>query len=147
MFTTEMTIDRPVGEVFAYLSRIEDAPSWYSAVTSVHRLDSGPISTGTRFRFQRKLGSNDAVNDVEVTAFEPDRILELSSVSGPTPFVYRYELAAAGHGARLRLLGTISGEGLTGPVALLKPLAEKFFRHGMVDNLETLRRLIETRHN
>jgi uncharacterized membrane protein len=147
MFTTEISIDRPVGEVFTYLSRIEDAPSWYSAVTSVHRLDSGPVSTGARFCFQRKLGSNDTVNDVEVTAFEPDRILELSSVTGPTPFVYRYELAPAARGAQLRLRGTISGEGLAGPIALLKPLAEKFFQHGMVDNLETLKRLMETQRS
>lgn len=147
MFTTEISIDRPVGEVFAYLSRIEDAPSWYSAVTSVHRLDNGPVGTGARFHFQRKLGSNDAVNDVEVTAFEPDRILELSSVSGPTPFVYRYELAPAARGAQLRLRGAISGEGLTGPMTLLKPLAEKFFHHGMIDNLESLNRLIETCRN
>lgn len=147
MFTTEMTIDRPVGEVFTYLSRIEDAPSWYSAVTSVQRLDNGPVGTGARFRFQRKLGSNDADNEVEITAFESDRLLELSSVSGPTPFVYRYELARAGRGAHLRLRGTISGEGLTGPAALLKPLAEKFFHHGMIDNLESLKRLMETCRN
>ncbi len=144
MFTIEMTIARPVREVFAKLARVENAPLWYSAVTSVHRLDNGPVGTGARFLFRRKLGSGEAVNDVEVTAFEPDRMLELSSVSGPTPFVYRYELEPSAQGARLRLGGTISGEGLAGPMAFLKPLAEKFFQRGMIDNLETLKRLIET---
>lgn len=100
MFSMEMTIARPVREVFANLARVENAPLWYSAVTSVHRFGDGPVGVGTRFLFRRKLGSGETVNDVEVTAFEPDRILELSSVSGPTPFVYRYELrpSAGGHG-------------------------------------------------
>ncbi|MBZ0164918.1 MAG: SRPBCC family protein [Notoacmeibacter sp.] len=144
MFTIEMTIARPVREVFAKLARVENAPLWYSAVTSVHRLDSGPVGVGTRFRFRRRLGSSDTINDVEVTAFEPDRTLELSSVSGPTPFVYHYELSPSPQGAQLQLDGTISGKGLTGPAMLLGPLAEKFFQRGMIDNLETLKRLIET---
>ena len=145
MFTIEMTIARPANELFDHLARVEDAPLWYSAVRSVHRVDIGPVGIGKRFRFRRKLGNDDAVNVVEVTAFEPGRMLELSSVSGPTPFVYRYEVTPSAEGAQLRLEGIISAEGLTGPMALFKPLAEKFFQRGMIDNLETLKRLIEVR--
>lgn len=143
MFTIEMTIARPASEVFARLVHVEEAPLWYSAVTSVDRLDAGPVGVGTRFRFTRDLGGRSVVNDVEVTAFETDRTVELSSVSGPTPFVYRYGLAPSTDATVLRLEGTISGEGLAGPIALLKPLAETFFRRGMVANLESLKRLIE----
>lgn len=145
MFTIEMMISRPVREVFANLARIENAPLWYSAVTSVHRLDKGPVGTGARFLFRRKLGSGEAVNNVEVTAFESDRVLELSSVSGPTPFVYRYELEPSAQATRVRLRGRISGEGLIGPAALFKPLAERFFHRGMMDNLGNLKRLVEAR--
>lgn len=146
MFKIEMNIARPVHEVFAGLARVEDAPSWYSAVTSVHRLDKGPVGTGTHFLFHRTLRGMEAENDVEVTAFEADRMLELTSVSGPTPFVYRYELEPSAEGTRLRLDGTISGEGLGGPIALLRPLAEKIFARGMFENLETFTRLVEAGH-
>ncbi len=145
MFSIEMMIARPVREVFANLARVENAPLWYSAVTSVHRFGDGPVGVGTRILFRRKLGSGETVNEVEVTAFEPDRILELSSVSGPTPFVYRYELRPSAGGTDLRLKGRISGDGLTGPAALFKPLAERFFHHGMVENLRTLKHLVEAR--
>lgn len=143
MFEIEMKIARPVREVFASLARVENAPSWYSAVTSVHQIDDGPVGAGTHFVFHRTLGSLAAVNDVEVTAFEADRMLEITSVSGPTPFVYRFELEPAAEGTHLRLDGMISGEGLGGPVALLRPLAEKFFERGMRENLATFRRLVE----
>ncbi len=143
MFTIEMTIGRPTSEVFIHLERAEDAPLWYSAATSVDRLDAGPIGVGTRFRYNRELGGKSVVNDVEVSAFERDRTIELSSISGPTPFVYRYRLEPSGDGTLLRLEGTISVEGLGGLAALFKPLAERSFRRGMLANLETLKRLIE----
>lgn len=143
MFEIQMDIARPVRDVFASLARVESAPSWYSAVTSVDRLDDGPVGRGRRFLFRRTLGSVEAVNDVEVTAFEVDQILEITSVSGPTPFVYRYELEPAHKGTHLRLLGTISGEGLGGPTALLRPFAEKLFQRGMSDNLNAFKRLVE----
>ena len=143
MFAIEMEIARPVCEVFPRLAKIEDSPLWYSAVDSVDRIDPGPTRAGTRFHFRRQLGGNDAVNEVEVTAFEPNRALELTSLSGPTPFVYHYNVEPAGAGTLLRLDGAISGRGLDGPMALLRPLAEAFFRSGMVDNLASLKRLIE----
>jgi hypothetical protein len=43
------------------------------------------------------------VNEVEVSAFEPDRTVELTSISGPTPFVYRYRLEPSADGTILRL--------------------------------------------
>lgn len=143
MFTIEMTVARPTTEVFAQLARVEDAPLWYSAVRSVDRLDAGPVVVGARFRYTRELGGKTVVNEVEVSALEPNRTVELTSISGPTPFVYRYRLEPSADGTLLRLEGSISGEGLGGPLALLKPLAETFFRRGMIANLETLKRLIE----
>lgn len=97
-----------------------------------------------RCRNTLPVSARPAFNEVEVTAYDPDKELELSSISGPTPFVYRYRLdPVADNATHLRLDGAISGEGLGGPMALLRPLAENFFRRGMIDNLESLRRLIE----
>jgi uncharacterized membrane protein len=143
MFEVTTEIARPPSEVFAYLARITDAPQWYSAVESVEPYDADPVQLGTRARFRRQLGGATVENEVEVSAFEPDRQFELSSVSGPTPFVYRYRLDPSGGGTRLRLEGQISGEGLSGPLALFKPFAETFFKRGMATNLKTLKRLIE----
>ena len=111
---------------------------------SVDRLHPGPVGVGTCFRFRRTLGGSDVFNEVKVTAYDADREIELSSISGPTPFVYLYRLdPMADDATRLRLDGTISGEGLGGPMALLRPFAESFFRRGMIDNLESLKCLIQ----
>jgi hypothetical protein len=70
--------------------------------------------------------------------------LTIASINGPTPLSYCYRLSPAGGGARLQLTGSISGEGLTGAIALFAPLANTLFKKGMRTNLETLKRLIES---
>ena len=143
MFAIDVHINQPPDEVFAELTDVGDTPRWYSAVQSAERLDEGPVKLASRFRFRRQLAGTTAYNDVSVSEFEPNRVFALSSQSGPTPFTYRYVLEPAGDGTLLRLEGKISGEGLTGPLAMLKPLAETFFRRGMVTNLNTLKLLLE----
>jgi uncharacterized protein YndB with AHSA1/START domain len=141
MFVITTQIARPIPEVFARLTRIEDAPLWYSAVEAVQRRDSGPVRLGSRAQFTRRLGNTTVENEVEVSEFEPDRTFTLSSVTGPTPFVYRYRLAPFGRETLLGLEGEISGEGLY--FGWFKPLAEVFFKRGMAANMNTLKGLVE----
>ena len=80
---------------------------------------------------------------MEVTAFEEGREVTFTSLSGPTPFVYRYLVEPDGDASRLTLEGSISGAGLSGPAALLGPLAEGVFKRGMRDNLGVLKEILE----
>lgn len=143
MFEIDMQISKPPQDVFDLLARVELAPRWYSAVEDVNALSRGETGLGSHFRFTRQLGGAQIENDVEVTAFEPGHAIELSSINGPTPFRYRYEVAPSGKGTTLHMTGQISGEGLPAPMAVLGPLAERFFKKGMNDNLEAFRAMVE----
>ncbi|MER8713709.1 SRPBCC family protein [Mesorhizobium sp. M0923] len=79
MFDISIEIDRPAQTVFRHIEDIEAAPAWYSAVQSVAKLTAGPVGRVLE-------------NIVEVTEFEVDALLTLSSLSGPTPFTYRFRL-------------------------------------------------------
>ncbi|MCC8967746.1 SRPBCC family protein [Bradyrhizobium sp. Pear76] len=143
MFDIDIQIDRPVANVFDYLKDMEACSRWYEAVRSVDRVSSGSTGQGSRFQFKRKIGGKAIDNTVEVTEFHEPDLLTIASVNGPTPFSYRYRLSPSDGGTRLHLTGSISGEGLTGAIALLAPLANTLFKKGMRTNLETLKRLIE----
>ena len=54
MFVIQTEIARPVRDVFSRLTRVEDAPLWYSAVEEVIRLDDGPLRVGARYQFTRQ---------------------------------------------------------------------------------------------
>ncbi|MER9326207.1 SRPBCC family protein [Mesorhizobium sp. M0152] len=145
MFEISLKIERPAATVFAYLQDIEAAPRWYSAVESVTRLSDGPVGCGSRFVFTRQIAGRRIQNTVEVTEFQDEKLLTLASVSGPTPFSYRYRLDRDGAATILHLEGTISGDGLGGPIALLAPLASRFFEQGMRANIANLKRILEAR--
>jgi uncharacterized protein YndB with AHSA1/START domain len=128
--------------VFAFVADFTTMPRWYSAVQRVDRI-GGTHGLGTRYAVHRHLPGGPARNEVEVTAFEEGREVTFTSLSGPTPFVYRYLVEPEEDGSRLTLEGSISGAGLSGPAALLGPLAEGVFKRGMRDNLGVLKEILE----
>jgi len=141
-FQLSLDIAASPAAVFDFVADFTTVPSWYSAVQQVDRI-GGSNGLGTRYVVRRNLPGGPARNEVEITAYESGREVTFTSLSGPTPFVYRYRVEPDGHATRLTLEGTISGAGLTGPAALLGPFAERVFKRGMRDNLAVLKELLE----
>ncbi|WP_326567117.1 SRPBCC family protein [Amycolatopsis rhabdoformis] len=142
--TFELSLDvaAPPAEVFAFVADFTTTPQWYSAVHKVERVE-GTGEVGTRYKVHRNLPGGPALNEVAITSYTQGEEVTFTSLSGPTPFVYRYHTQSTKDGTRLTLEGTISAAGLKAPAGLLGPLAEKIFSRGMRDNLGTLAKLLE----
>jgi uncharacterized membrane protein len=94
----EVTIDRPVAEVFAYVADVGNLPEWqHSAVAAEW------VEPGVRFRERRSFLGRTADVELEVTASEPDRRFDVRSVTGPVRFVIRHSFEPAGEGTLVRL--------------------------------------------
>ncbi|GAA5185239.1 hypothetical protein GCM10023322_28590 [Rugosimonospora acidiphila] len=141
-FQLSLDITAPPAEVFEFVADFTTMPQWYSAVRRVRRVD-GTGGPGTRYAVYRELAGGTALNDVGITSYADGEEVTFTSLSGPTPFAYRYHVQPIPGATRLTLDGTIKATGLPGPAALLGPLAEGFFKRGMRDNLGTLRRILE----
>ncbi len=142
-FTINVDVDAPQQAVFSYLAHGSRTPEWYEAVQAAAKTTEGPSGEGTRYTFTRVLPQGEVVNEVEVPEFREPSLIAFASRSGPTPFVYRYRVEPTETGSRVTLEGSITGEGLRGPAALLAPLAGKFFARGMAQNLEALKAHLE----
>jgi hypothetical protein len=142
--TFELTLDlrSSPGEVFGFIADFTTVPQWYSAVQRVERVE-GEGGVGTRYAVYRNLPGGPAVNDVALTSYSAGDQVAFTSLSGPTPFVYRYGVQARPEGTRLTLEGSISAAGLPGPATLLGPLVEQLFKRGMRSNLGVLRQILE----
>lgn len=141
-FELSLDIATPPARVFDFVADFTTMPMWYSAVKRVERV-GGTGGLGTRYEVHRDLPGGAAVNEVEITAYADGEEVTFTSLSGPTPFVYRYHVEPLQGATRLTLVGTISASGLPGPASLLGPLAERLFERGMRDNLGTLQRMLE----
>ena len=75
--STEL-IDRPIEEVWAFLTTWEAMPSWISGIESMEPLDDGPMGAGTRLEFVAR----GAERVSTIVAWEPPHRLALSSTQG-----------------------------------------------------------------
>ena len=65
-------INRPVDQVFEYVTHMENNPEWEPAVLEVTKTSEGPIAVGTVFRQGvRAMGKQGVVN-LEITEYEPN---------------------------------------------------------------------------
>jgi uncharacterized membrane protein len=144
VFHISLDIERSPSDVFAFVADFDNMPRWYEAVEQVMAMTSGPPGAGTRFRMVRSLPGGPAYNDVEITSYQVNKEITFASISGPTPFEYRYRFEPVSGYTRITLDGEISGAGLPGLAGHVGDgLAGQLFKQGMRRNLEVLKSILE----
>jgi len=135
----EVTIARPLDEVFAFVSDGETAPRWRSAVIDVERVSGDGAGAAYRQGVKGPFGRRVAA-DYEITDYEPGRLIAFRATAGPVRPEGRYEFTAAGDGST-RVRFALSCD-LTGPQRLMAPMVGKSMR-GEVANLDRLKSVLE----
>src|SRR5262245_43397573 len=128
-FTTRITIDRPIDDVFARVADPTGFPDWNSAVESVQARGEG------RYVMHRRLPTGPAINDLEIVERRPPTAFTVRTTSGPTPFVYRYTFTPAAGGTLVTLDAEVE-------LPAWAALAKHAVRRGVDANLATLRSIL-----
>jgi ligand-binding SRPBCC domain-containing protein len=139
-FETEVRIERPLEEAFAFVSEPLNFPRWNSAVQSVRKTAASEHGVGSTYLMERELPSGRAVNRLEVVASEPQRQFAIRAIAGPTPFLYRYRFSAENGETVVSLDAAVE---LPGAAAFLPHVARRAVKSGVDDNLATLKRILE----
>ena len=135
-----VTINRPVGEVFAFLADAENDPKWRPGVKQIHR-EGGAPGVGTIYRQKVSGPMGKTIDaDVEITTFEPGRLIEFHAIAGPVRPRGSYVLESAGDGAT-RVTFSLEAE-VAGAMKLMKGKVQKTM-DGEVGTLENLKRVLE----
>ena len=77
-------INRPVGEVWTYMTDISNMPLWEDSGAVWEQMSDGPIQAGTRIQSSITALGRTVTFDLRVTEFEPDRIFAVEAVAGRT---------------------------------------------------------------
>jgi uncharacterized protein YndB with AHSA1/START domain len=134
------TIARPLEEVFAVLTDPEKTPKWSAPAVEEHWITPGPPTIGSRRLAVTRLMGRRSQNVAEVTAYEPNRMWEMKSVSGP-PFVVRATFAPVEGGTRVDWTWSFD---LQGPMRPFRPLVARLFGRLFANDLVRLKRMMET---
>lgn len=109
---TETVIHCPRAAVAEYAGDPGNAPEWYANIDSVEWMTPPPMKVGSRLAFRARFLWKDLNYTYEVTAFEPNTRLVMSTAQGPFPMETTYEweeLSANSTRMRLRNRGAPSG--------------------------------------
>jgi len=139
-----VTINRPVGDVFAFVADGEKCKQWRPGVIDITR--AGGASTGgvgTRYLQGVKGPMGRRISaDYEITVFEPDRLIEFQTVTGPARPHGRYAFAPADDGGTtltFALDATLSGiRGMFMSGAVQRTMDDE------VKTLDNLKRVLES---
>src|SRR5215207_9550273 len=117
-FENTVYIDRPIGEVFAFLSDFENIPKWNYYVLEVRQRSESPIGVGTTYHQVRKTDEQ----DFRITEFEPNHTVAMKTLPQSSPSLeMRFTLYEEGNTTRIRDEWKLD----TGRPAILERLARR----------------------
>jgi carbon monoxide dehydrogenase subunit G len=138
--TQSVTVDRPVAEVWEFISRFENATRWSRGVLEARQTSDGPLGVGSTLQTVVKAFGRRRTADYLVTEYEPGHAFAFGVTAGPMTSRARYSVEPAGAGTRL----TVSGEArVTGPYKLLGPVLVRTLERHSQDDLSNLKRILE----
>jgi uncharacterized protein YndB with AHSA1/START domain len=138
-FENTVLIARPIEDVFAFLSDLENVPKWNYAIVETRKVSKGPVGVGTTYRQVRSVPSR-SEERLEITTYDPPRRLEIRGQLGPFRSRLLYALDATGEGTRVT--NTVELE-LRGPGRLVGRVAVPRVRDAVAANLRKLKELLE----
>lgn len=133
-------IDRPVAEVFGYMSDPDNQTTIQSNMIEFH--SDGPLEKGRRTEGITRVAGRKVEWSAEVTEFEQDRRVEIRSIEAPMSFHITWLCEPEDEGTRLSFeqeigsLGSFFGR-------LADPVVTKMYARDVRGNLDNLRTLLE----
>ena len=98
--SASITIDRPIDEVFSFISDVRNMSRWVVGVTEAH-MTSDEVDVGATFACKYRYGWRDSDLELRVTAYEPPHVWATEAVRGYFSFKGRINLAADGSATRI----------------------------------------------
>lgn len=135
-----MIIARPVGTVFEFMTKPENASQWRPAVLEERVISRGPLAVGTSIRRIVRFLGREIARDAQITEYAPNEKIAFKTAS-LFPVTATYEVEAVGAGTRL----TAAFEAEVGGFfRLAAPLFMRIARARVEGQLANLRECLET---
>jgi uncharacterized protein YndB with AHSA1/START domain len=135
-----LVINRPVEEVFAFVSNSENLPRWRSTSLEVKKTSTGPLGMGSTFKGRFTFLGRQFDGNVVVTAYELNRVYMSKIAEGPFPLETGYTLEPVENGTHV----TFVVEGAPGGFfKLAEPLVVSMAKRAYEADLHNLKDMLE----
>jgi uncharacterized protein YndB with AHSA1/START domain len=137
-----ITINRPIEEVFAYVSDLQNGPEWQNGLVEARRITEGPLGVGTKFTDVRKFPGGKLESVVQCTTYEPNKKVVFKTITGSWPFEDTWIFESTAEGTRLTDRLDLHTSGW---MRLVVPLVASGLRRDMDANIGILKNMLESK--
>jgi uncharacterized membrane protein len=138
---TSVQINRPLEEVFAFVTDIDNLPQWAGPVTEAKQISEGPIGVGTTQTQSAQFLGRQMETTQEVTEYVLNKTVATKSTSGPLPMAIHYFFEPVGNGTKVKFEAELDAKGF---FKLAEPIAGRMLQRQTAADAETLKEILET---
>ena len=139
-FESSVVINRPVEEVFEFISKPENELQWASGLVESKFTSEGPPGVGTTGRRVQKFLGREIASDWEFTEYEANRKVAVKTTAGPVPFEGIYTFEASGVGTKIMFQGVAE---IGGFFKLAEPIVTRMLKRQIETDSANLKDLLE----
>ena len=133
-------IDRPLHDVFTFITNPGNMSKWNSAVVSMEQITPGAVGVGTKFKSVGEMMGRRIEGEMQVVAFEPDSKYGFQMNAGPVQVNVTLTFKTVGTGTKLNLNAQGNPGGL---FKLAEPVMAGRVKSMMEENLARLKSVLE----
>jgi len=135
-----VVINRPIQEVFAFVTDHANDKLWKPFVTESRKISTGSIGVGTRFEIVTVAWGYRRSGEVEILEYEPYSLFTYRGNDKVFPFIGQLWFSTAPSGTHIRGHVEFQAQGLW---KLLSPLPLMFFRSQSRQTFARLKKVLE----
>ena len=137
---SSITINRPIGDVFAVLTNVENKGKWFPGDVTEWWTSPPPHGVGSTRRARVKMGFITTENDAVATVFEPPHRAGMKGTSKNAPFEAMLTFASVEGGTRVESNIDLD---LRGPAKLFGGMFTRWYGKSWDQGLVNLKRIME----
>jgi uncharacterized protein YndB with AHSA1/START domain len=137
---TDVLIQRPVEEVFAYVVDPANVAQWAGPVVEAKQTSEGPVGLGTTSSRVTQFLGRTIEATYEITEYEPYGLYADRTTSGPVPINSRISFAPVDGGTKVVIEGELEGAGF---FKFAEPLMARMARRQLAADAQTLKDMLE----
>jgi uncharacterized membrane protein len=135
-----VVINRPIEEVFAFVTDFENAPQWMSELVEGEQTSEAPVGVGTILRGVATPLGRRVESTQEVVEYEQNSKFAIKSTSGPVASEDRYTFESVDGSTQITRVAEAE---MSGFFRAAEPLALRMMRRQFETNFANLRDLLE----
>jgi carbon monoxide dehydrogenase subunit G len=140
-FSDKITINRPISEVFEFISDLSNGPKMNEDIIKVEKVTEGPITAGTTFIETRVIRGRNAEATIEIVQYTPTKAFVVQSDSNGLKVTYHYQLSEVTNGTEVSFQCEVKTSGII--MLLTKPFIIKILKQEDGDHLKNIKKALE----